>query len=222
MPVLAAGLPVPIPAPTHLIEPDTEFPWPWTVRPWLSGQPPSGLSDSVDLAEDLAGFLRALWRIDPGGGPLAGRHSFFRGAALEVYDRQARDALTALSGELDAPAALAVWEAALAQPFSGPPVWFHGDFAPSNLLVREGRLSAVIDFGCCGVGDPACDLTVAWTLLHGPARAAFREALEADEACWARARGWAIWKAAISVPEEPGRKRSEGLERVRRLCAQGC
>jgi len=94
-------------------------------------------------------------------------------------------------------AATAMWEAALAATRDGPPVWFHGDVAPGNLVVRDGRLAAVIDFGCSGVGDPACDLVIAWTYLDAPARAAFRDALGLDDACWARARGWALWKALI-------------------------
>ncbi len=95
-----------------------------------------------------------------------------------------------------------IWQAALDATWPGPPVWFHGDVADGNLLVRDGRLAAVIDFGCSGVGDPACDTVIAWTLLHGPSRAAFRAALDLDADTWARGRGWALWKALITLDDE--------------------
>jgi aminoglycoside phosphotransferase (APT) family kinase protein len=99
---------------------------------------------------------------------------------------------------------LAVWDTALAADWRGPPVWVHGDVTAGNLLVQGGRLSAVIDFGCCGVGDPACDLAVAWTYLEGEAREAFRAALPLDAETWARARGWTLWKALIVWAALPG------------------
>jgi aminoglycoside phosphotransferase (APT) family kinase protein len=93
------------------------------------------------------------------------------------------------------------WDAALqAPPWSGPPLWIHGDLSAGNLLVREGRLAAVIDFGCVGVGDPACDLMIAWTFLVPQARAVFRSALAVDGATWARGRGWALSTALIALP----------------------
>jgi aminoglycoside phosphotransferase (APT) family kinase protein len=106
-----------------------------------------------------------------------------------------------LHGEIDAEAVTGVWEAALDANWHGTPVWLHGDVRASNLLVRGGRLSAVIDFGCSGVGDPACDLTIAWTLFSGDSREAFRAALPVDDATWARGRGWAMWKALITLAE---------------------
>ncbi len=107
------------------------------------------------------------------------------------------EAIATLRGHIDAPAASEVWEAALATSWSGAPVWVHGDVAPSNLLVRNGRLAGVIDFGCSAVGDPACDLVIAWTFFSGESREAFRAALSFDDSMWARARGWALWKATI-------------------------
>jgi aminoglycoside phosphotransferase (APT) family kinase protein len=98
---------------------------------------------------------------------------------------------------------LRLWNDGLSQPFSGEPVWFHGDIAIGNLLVRDGRLAAVIDFGCAGVGDPACDLAIAWTMLRVDSRSVFREALRPDDGTWARGRAWALWKALITVADEP-------------------
>jgi aminoglycoside phosphotransferase (APT) family kinase protein len=151
----------------------------------------------VGFATELAEFLAALYRVDPASGPAPGEHNFFRGGPLSTYDAETRDAIATLDGEIDAPAVINAWEAAVASPKNDSPVWFHGDVAASNLLVDDGRLSAVIDFGCSGVGDPACDATIAWTFFLGESRERFREQLQWDDATWARARGWALWKALI-------------------------
>jgi aminoglycoside phosphotransferase (APT) family kinase protein len=173
-----------------------------------SGRSTAGSTASVEriadlgaFAETLARFLIALQQIDPTGGPPAGPHSAFRGAPLETYDAETRRAISALDGVLNTAAATEVWEAGLAAPFQGLPVWFHGDVAVNNLLVAGGRLSAVIDFGCCGVGDPACDVVIAWTLFAGKSRDVFRATLQVDEGTWARGRGWALWKALITLAE---------------------
>lgn len=206
LPVLAAHLPRPIPVPLALGRPGEGYPWPWSVYRWLEGETvaPGRPADRPRLASDLSRFLGALQAVDATGGPPAGAHSFFRGASLQVYDAQTRQALAALADEVEVGAATAVWEAALQSPWSRPPVWFHGDVAAGNLLVREGRLAAVIDFGCAGVGDPACDLVAAWTLFWGESRRVFRAALPLDAATWARGRGWALWKALITLEEHRG------------------
>lgn len=149
------------------------------------------------FAASVAGFLLALQRCDATGGPLAGPHSWYRGASPAHYDEETRDCLSALEGRVDTARARAVWEAALRAPWRGAPVWFHGDVAVGNLLVRSGELTAVIDFGTSGVGDPACDLVIAWGFFSGAGRAAFREAVGQDDATWARARGWALWKSLL-------------------------
>ena len=199
LPRLAGQLPLPIPEPLAKGGPGRGFPRPWSVYRWIDGDPatPENIGDMVRFATDLAGFLSALYRIDPAGGPKPGTHNFFRGGPVVVYGDETREALAALRGHIDTALAAEVWEAALKAGPPGPPVWFHGDAQPGNLLVRDGRLSAVIDFGCSGVGDPAGDTTIAWTFLTGDASRAFRDALPLDEATWARGRGWAIWKAMI-------------------------
>ncbi len=118
-----------------------------------------------------------------------------------IYDAETRQAIAALDGTIDTDAVTAVWEAALQATWHCPPVWVHGDVAAGNLLVSDGRLSAVIDWGCAGVGDPACDVTIAWTLLSGASREAYRAALPLDGATWARGRGWALWKGLITLAE---------------------
>ncbi len=199
LPALAPGLPLPIPVPLALGMPGCGYPWPWSVYRWLPGVPAAAAppADLTALAADLAGFLAALYRADPAGGPRPGEHNFLRGAPVRSYDAQTRDAIRSLGTEVDAAAVTEVWEAALAADWPGPPVWVHGDVADGNLLVDEGRLRAVIDFGCCAVGDPACDTVIAWTLLSGESREAFRELLPVDPGAWARGRGWALWKALI-------------------------
>jgi aminoglycoside phosphotransferase (APT) family kinase protein len=206
LPRLAPHLPLPIPAPVALGAPGCGYLWPWAVQRWLEGTPASAARIGVPLrlARDLAGFLRALQRAPAAGGPAAGAHSFHRGGALVVYDAQTRRCLAALPDARDRAAALTVWQAALAAPWRGPAVWVHGDVAAGNLLLRRGRLCAVLDFGACAVGDPACDLAVAWTLLEGEARQAFRAAMAADAGMWARARGWALWKALLVLAEDGG------------------
>ena len=201
LPVLARFLPLSIPVEVGAGQPDQGYPHPWSVRAWLEGEAASRakLDDPTACAVTLAEFLLALQRIDPAGGPAAGAHSFFRGASPSHYDDETRRALHALSGRVDVDDAAAVWRDALEASWGGPPVWFHGDVASGNLLVREGRLAAVIDFGTSGVGDPACDLVIAWTFLAEPARSAFRRTMNQDTATWARARGWALWKALITL-----------------------
>jgi aminoglycoside phosphotransferase (APT) family kinase protein len=163
LPKLAPLLPLPIPIPLAKGAPADGYPWPWSVYRWLEGET-AGVGRIADLrrfATDLAEFLNALGRIDPAGGPPPGRHNFLRGGPLAVYDAETRRAIAALEGRIDTDAAGAVWEAALGAEWDGSPVWFHGDVASGNLLVEDGRLSAVIDFGTSGVGDPACDLAIA-------------------------------------------------------------
>jgi aminoglycoside phosphotransferase (APT) family kinase protein len=176
------------------------YPWNWSIYRWLDGVPASTatIENLADFAEALAHFLINLQRIDATNGPPPGPHNFFRGGPLETYDAETRDAIATLQDLVDAELATAVWEAGLAATWYGEPVWVHGDVAAGNLLVRDGRLAAVIDFGSSGVGDPACDLTIAWTFLAGKSREAFRAVLSLDAATWARGRGWALWKALIT------------------------
>jgi aminoglycoside phosphotransferase (APT) family kinase protein len=199
LPVLAPQLPLPIPVPLAQGEPACGYPWPWSVYQWIDGEPlmASPVPDLVQLAADLADFLAALYTIRSAGGPGPGEHNFYRGGSLTVYDADTRAALGALAGHIDTVAAADVWATALRATWHGTPVWFHGDIAPGNLLVNRGRLSAVIDFGTSGVGDPSCDTVIAWTVLSGESRRIFMRRLPVDDATWARGRGWAIWKAMI-------------------------
>lgn len=199
LPALAGRLPLAIPQPVGRGTPGEGYPLPWSVYRWIDGEPLAGAGavGEADLARDLASFLTALQAVPAGEGPAAGAHNFFRGGPLSTYDVQTREAISRLEDAGAARAAEAVWAQALASAWRGPPVWVHGDVAAGNLLMRDGRLSAVIDFGCLGTGDPACDLVMAWTRFAGAARSAFMAAMGLDAQTWARARGWALWKALI-------------------------
>lgn len=206
LPILGKQLPLPIPQPVARGQPSGLFPRVWSVYRWLDGltadrRPPA---DRVVFAVDIAAFLGALHRIDATEGPAPGEHSFWRGGPLTHYSRQTREAIAELGDAINVPAATSVWDAAVSALYTGEPVWVHGDLAPHNLLVRDGRLSGVIDFGASAVGDPACDTVLAWTFLDGESRRAFREGLPVDHDTWVRGRGWAIWWALYILAWYPG------------------
>jgi len=201
LPVLAPVLPLPIPEPVAQGAPGEGYPFAWSVYRWIEGAPaaPGAIADEVAFARSLAAFLDALGRADARDGPEPGEHNFLRGAHVSVYGEETERAVAALGAEIPRDDVLRVWEAAVGTRWERAPVWFHGDVAVGNLLLRAGRLAAVIDFGSSGVGDPACDTVIAWTLLAGASRDAFRAAYGGDAALWARGRGWALWKALITL-----------------------
>ncbi|MEV0050533.1 aminoglycoside phosphotransferase family protein [Saccharopolyspora shandongensis] len=203
LPRLASSLPVAVPPILAEGAPGEGYPFSWSVRGWLPGETADRgrIDDMPRFAASLAEFIKALQRCDASGGPLAGAHSFYRGAPVRHYDEETRRCLAILGGRVDTARVAAVWDAALATEWRDEPVWFHGDIAHGNLLVDNGNLTAVIDFGTSGVGDPACDLVIAWTFFSGESRRTFRDAVGHDEATWARARGWALWKAMLTLAE---------------------
>ncbi|MDW5322661.1 aminoglycoside phosphotransferase family protein [Plantactinospora sp. KLBMP9567] len=195
---LAPYLPVAVPAPVAVGQPAEGYPFTWSVLRWLPGANPvpGQLAAADDLTADLAGFVRALRSVALPGGPAA-----YRGGPLADLDVHTRNAIAELRGTVDTDAATAAWDDALrALPWAGPPAWVHADLMPGNLLTVNGRLSAVIDFATVGVGDPACDLIVAWNLLPAGARGTFRAAVDADDATWRRARGRALSIALVALP----------------------
>jgi len=202
LPRLAPLLPLVIPVPLAVGEPADGYPFEWSIYTWLEGETATvaRIGDLSQAATDLAQFVAALQRVDPTDGPPPGAHNSFRGVPLSTRDEPTRAAIASLGGTIDLSAVTAAWEAALRAPeWRLPPVWIHGDLDARNLLVEQGRLSAVIDFGCLGVGDPACDVMVAWKLFDADARAIFRAELAVDEATWTRGRGWALSQALIAL-----------------------
>ena len=198
LPRLAPHLPLAVPIPVAEGRPGLDYPFEWSVYRWLDGEAAERepIADSPQAAADLAEFVAALQRIDPTGGPGPGPHNAFRGVPLERRDESTRASIAALRDEIDAETATALWEEARAAPaWHSPPLWHHGDLDVRNLLVTDGRLSGVLDFGCLGVGDPACDVAVAWKVLPAEERGRFRSALGVDDATWLRARGWVLSQA---------------------------
>jgi len=189
LPRLAPHLPLAIPVLVEVGEPDFGYPWPWAVSRWLDGEVATAdaLSGSHEAARVLAEFLTALHRFD------SEKTEDLLGQPLATRDTATRSAITKVGDAFDTAAMAELWDTALATPeWDRPPVWFHGDFHTGNLLTTGGRLSAVIDFGELGRGDPACDLTIAYTLMSVETRATFRTALDMDDATWTRGRGWAL------------------------------
>lgn len=198
LPRLAPHLPLAVPVPMGVGDPGFGYPWPWAVSGWLDGEVATveGLGGSARVAVQLAEFLTALQQFAPENVPAGDGGGDLDAGSLAERDRATRAAIAEVGGAFDAAAMTQVWDAALSAPGWGrPPVWFHGDFHTGNLLTVDGRLSAVIDFGGLGMGDPACDLTIAFTLMSAGSRAAFRAALGVDDATWARGRGWALTTA---------------------------
>jgi aminoglycoside phosphotransferase (APT) family kinase protein len=202
LPRLAPLLPLAIPVPLAIGQPAEGYPCEWSIYRWLEGETATieRIADLAQAATDLATFVSALQRVDPADGPLPGEHNSFRGVRLATRDESTRAAIASLGAAIDAGAVTAAWEVALSVPeWKRAPVWIHGDLDSRNLLVENGRLSAVIDFGCLGVGDPACDVMVAWKVLSAETRDVFRTALSVDESTWARGRGWALSQALMAL-----------------------
>ena len=198
LPMLAPHLPLAVPIPLAEGTPGEGYPFAWSVYSWLRGENATveRVTDLSRLATDLATFVAALERIEPAGGPPPGRHNFFRGEPLAARDAAVRESICELGDEIDVAVVTEAWEATLGVPeWQRTPVWIHGDLDSRNLLVEEGRLGAVIDWGGLGVGDPACDVMVAWKVLSAETRHIFRSELSVDDATWARGRGWALSQA---------------------------
>jgi aminoglycoside phosphotransferase (APT) family kinase protein len=192
LPTLAPLLPLAIPVPVAQGRPSAGYPWYWDVVTWVDGETaPVEEIDAIQAARDLAAFVVALQQADPTGAPRG------RGIPLAEREHDMRKWFGRFDGD---PRALPAWERAVAAPpWDRPPVWHHGDLDVRNWLVRDGRITGVIDWGSMGVGDPACDVMVAWKLHSAAARDAFRDALPTDDATWERARGWAVSQAVAAL-----------------------
>ena len=203
LPVIAPQLGLEVPEFLHLGEPDERYPFPWALVRWLEGtDAAAGRVDSLtETARILASFITELHAIDASDAPRPGDPGFGRGGPLVDRDQYVRDALEQCAGLIDIDAVAAVWDAALAAPpFDGEPVWLHADLLPTNLLVRDGRLAGILDFGTMSTGDPAYDITTAWHVLEPASRRVFRELLEPDDATWLRAQGLVVSGGVIALP----------------------
>ncbi|WP_256519734.1 aminoglycoside phosphotransferase family protein [Domibacillus sp. A3M-37] len=200
LPILARKLSLPIPVPIAKGNPNEEYPWSWSIYRWLDGEPLShnNIENLNQIAKDLGLFLKELQAIDASKGPLAGKHNFYRGGSLSIYNDETRNAIEKNKEYFDEGLLSEIWWLALDSEWKSKPVWVHGDIAPGNLLVKDGKLCAVIDFGILGVGDPSCDAAIAWTFFDDASRQVFKNEINLDQATWNRARGWALWKALIT------------------------
>lgn len=214
LPRLKPFLPLPIPEPLTMGQPDLGYPWSWLIYRYLKGDAAAStkIADLNAFAKSLGQFLKALHHIDTHGGPKAGLHSFYRGGPLSVYDAETRKAIRVLKGKIDAERVLEVWEEAINSFWQGNPVWVHGDLSTGNLLVNDGKLCGVIDFGQLAIGDPACDLAIAWTLFKGKSRETFQAMLALDKGTWSRGRAWTLWKALIVAAGFTNPNNKEALE----------
>jgi aminoglycoside phosphotransferase (APT) family kinase protein len=197
LPKLAPHLSLRVPEPIGKGHPTSSYPFSWAVYGWIDGRPYSDdlVDDEQQAARDLARFVAELRRIDPAGAPPSGRRP------LRELDAVTRAAIEAARGVIDGDAATAAWERALEAPtWKGTPMWIHADLLRPNVLVRDGQLRAVIDFGGTGAGDPAADVIAAWSVFGRTGRRAFRDTLKVDDGTWNRARGFALHQAALIIP----------------------
>jgi aminoglycoside phosphotransferase (APT) family kinase protein len=200
LPRLAPHLPLAVPVQLGRGRPAEGYPFEWSVYEWLPGENAvEALDDRDRAAVDLAAFVRALRRVETTGAHPRARGD--RGSPLAELDRAVRTSIADLGDRIDRAAVLASWDESLnAPPWEDDEVWVHGDLLPGNLLVVDGRLSAVIDWGGLNVGDPACDLQPAWNVFAGGSRERYRTELAVDDASWLRGRGWALCQAVMALP----------------------
>lgn len=218
LPFLAPHLSVRIPKPLAMGNPSKKYPWHWSVYQWIDGKSANTLSihnlNLNSIAKSLAQFLSELHKIEAVNGPVPGLHNYHRGDSPQVYDVETRKLIFQLQNFIDKNAATAVWEKAISSEWNRKPVWIHGDFASGNMLIKGNELSAIIDFGCMAVGDPACDLVIAWTFLDKELRNLFKSSLNLDSDTWNRARGWALWKALFELEKFEDKSAENALQQL--------
>lgn len=199
LPFLAPKLPLLIPTPLGLGVPGDGFPWHWSVYNWIDGKTLASISSSnkIKVAEQLASFLTALYKISSENGPLAGTHNYFRGGKVSIYEPETLQSIDILASQLDHHLVRKIWASGSETEWEHPLVWVHGDVSPGNILLQGENLNAVIDFGLLSVGDPACDLAISWTFFDPDSRKRFRDCVALDDGTWKRGRSWALWKALI-------------------------
>lgn len=215
LPYLASHLSLPIPKPLHLGEISQNYPWNWSIYNWIEEDSANNLTlndqELDQLAIDLAKFLNELQKIDATNAPTPGAHNFYRGTSPKVYDEETRAAIKNLSSLIDQNRAILVWEKAISSEWRKPPVWIHGDLASDNILIKNKKLSAVIDFSGICVGDPACDLVIYWTFFKNNSKQIFRDNIGLDDDTWNRAKAWCLWKALITLAEIKDKNSKEAI-----------
>lgn len=199
LPILAPHLPIKMPRPVALGKPNNEYPCQWSIFEWIDGRPVSEttVADINQTAKDLADFIKNLQRINAAGGPQP-KGTYDRGVPLARRDLPTREAIAKLEDMYDIEKLHSEWQTALdATSWQSDPVWIHGDLDGRNMLAKDGKLCAIIDFGSLNVGDPAYDAMVAWKIFSGESRNIFKEQLEVDEVTWTRGRGIVLSQAVM-------------------------
>lgn len=201
--LLSEKLTLSIPSSIHLGHPEDKFPYPFAIYSWIDGVSLNleslNADQNIRLASDLADFLRELHEIKSDFILEPGQHNWWRGAHIQHYHNDAISQITRLQDDIEAEKALNLWQSAMQTKWLNPPVWVHGDLAVGNLVIKNKQLNAVIDFGGSAVGDPACDLVMAWTYFDDHARKIFMDKLVMDENSWLRAKAWALWKSTYEL-----------------------
>ncbi len=219
LPKLLPHLSIHIPVPIKMGIPSKDYPYPFSIYKWLEGTSLNFLTldDNTlqQLAFDLARFLKELQNIRDVAGPSPGPHNWGRGDHVSVYDKDAREQITKLADIIDSDKAISLWDQACKTRWKKPPVWIHGDFAIGNMLLQEGKLSAIIDFGGMACGDPACDLVIAWTFLKEKAREIFMDEMALDKDTWLRGKAWALWKATFELCQLENKNSPDALAQKR-------
>jgi aminoglycoside phosphotransferase (APT) family kinase protein len=219
LPKLKPHLTLPIPVPIAKGNPDEDYPFSWSINKWMEGDTltHNNIANINEFALDLSEFLKELQSIDALEGPPGGEHNYYRGCPLTSFkfNEWTLSALDTLGNTIDRDKCLTIWNRAIATEWTKEPVWIHGDVAPGNLLVANGRLSAVIDFGIMAIGDPAADLAIAWTFFDATSREVFLKSIGLDKDTEDRARGWALWKALVTCIWED--KESEAVNQAMKV-----
>jgi len=203
LPVLAQHLFLEIPEPIAMGKPTQDYHYNWSIYRWINGDSANVLSvydlDFNNIALNLARFLQELHQINSIDGPVAGACNFYRGGSLAIYNEEVLSAIDKLKENIEVDKVTKIWQKAMSSAWNKQPVWVHGDLSAGNIIIRNKKLVAVIDFGGIAIGDPACDLVIAWTFLTKESRDIFKLQLNLDNDTWNRARGWAVWKAMITL-----------------------
>ncbi|ARG97094.1 aminoglycoside phosphotransferase family protein [Legionella micdadei] len=196
LPWLSKQLSFQITQPIALGKPSSTYPWHWSINRWIEGESASrqNIHDMKSFAKALGKSLKELQSLNSTGGPAAGAHNFYRGGFLNAYDHEMQLAIPKIKNAPEQNLAASLWQQAISSEWQVSPVWVHGDIAVGNILVRNGRFHALIDFGQLAIGDPACDLAIAWNLFSAEERSVFKDAIQLDKHTWVRALGWAFWK----------------------------
>lgn len=223
LPVISSFLTSTISIPLYLGNPSKYYPWKWSIYKWLDGKSANLLNDNEldfnNIAISLAKFIKELHDVDITDAPKSGKHNFYRGSHISVYNDDFIDTLQKTESIINKDKALEIWQQAKESRWSEDPVWCHGDLYSGNFLIKDKKFAAVIDFGCIAIGDPACDLVPYWTFFDSESSQVFKEKLSIDSKTWQRARAWALWKAnfELASSEVDSEKYKEQLKVINKI-----